>query len=424
MSEQFEGVLTDDTKNVELSPLPVGDIIKPPEFPNYDGELFQGAFQSLYHAYIDTHVWTPEMLMAIGIGTYSFVSKDMKVRTHEKADCFALNSYILAVGESDLTAKSQALSEIKKMMRAVDTDFDPLSNVQSLEGLLKALNENDDDTKRFCLFDEGAVVFENTRRQGTKNLFSGLNELWLCPKTYATARAAGTDKVEDPYICCWGNIPTKLISSVFRHEDMIGGSLNRWLPFYIQPKQKTERYPHAVTEHYSQWINALKGAASSLNPRIFTFTEDTDDARFSWYENLRTKAIKTGEQIGESRFHTHAVKIAGIFALAENPATDNSVKEHHWQSALEVVRYLSECGEYLFRNVGSSRIGELENEILEILAEHENEMTLTRLREKTRGKFDSEERERLLGLLEFNKQIVRFSEKTKGRPKVIIRRVS
>ena len=54
----------------------------------------------------------------------------------------------------------------------------------------------------------------------------------------------------------------------------------------------------------------------------------------------KSDAIKSGEQIGESRFHTHAVKFTGIFALAENPPTKNDVVKHHWETALRGVRYL------------------------------------------------------------------------------------
>ena len=166
----------------------------------------------------------------------------------------------------------------------------------------------------------------------------------VCERTMNTPFAnklySGTDKVEHPYVCCWGNIPTKLISAVFRHEDMIGGSLNRWLPFYIQPKVKTERYPHAESD-YNAWVNTLFAARATLDSRTFTFTKEADDTRFEWFEKLRSDAIKSGEQIGESRFHTHAVKFTGIFALAENPPTKNDVEKHHWETALRVVRYLT-----------------------------------------------------------------------------------
>ena len=410
--------------SLDLSPLDVSTDNVLPQFPDYEGELFIGSFKKLYDAYADTHVWSPEMLMAMGIGAMSFAARNVRVRTHEKADdVHHLNSYILAVGESDLTAKSQALKEVKKFMYHIEPEFDPLSNVQSIEGLLKALNEDEDTSEKYCLFDESAVVFENTRRQGTKNLFSGLNEIWLCPQTYATGRAAGTDKVENPYVCCWGNIPTKLISAVFRHEDMIGGSLNRWLPFFIQPKGETIRYPHAVSEEYNHWVQSLNAARNALDIRTFTFTEEADDSRFNWFKNLRETAIKKGEQKGESRFHTHAVKIAGIFALAENTPSNNNVELHHWKAALAVVRYLTKCSEYLFRNVGATRLGELENELLDILNQNNNEMTLNELTRKTQ-QFDRDERERILSLLEQDKHILRFTEKTKGRPRIKIRRIS
>ena len=409
-------------EDLDLSPLPVTDVVTTPAFPDYEGELFLGSFAALYRAYADSHVWSPEMLMAMGIGVISFISRGVMVKTHERANAMALNSFILAVGESDLTAKSEALNEIRKIMYTVNHDFDPVSNVQSIEGLLTALNEKD-EAERYCLFDEGSVVFENTRRTGTKNLFAGLNELWLCPQTYATARAAGVSKVERPYVCTWANIPTKLIASVFRHEDMIGGSLNRWLPFFISPKIKTERYPYAEIRFYDVWIKELYRIADSSRARTLTFTEEADDARFEWFEGLRAEAIKSGEQIGESRFHTHAVKVAGIFALAENDLIDDAVKLHQWEAALTVVRYLSDCSEYLFRNVGATRIGELENELLDVLSQHGNEMSLNALTKRTR-RFDREERSKLLDLLETNKQIIKFTERTKGRPKVMVRRIS
>ena len=78
-----------------------------------------------------------------------------------------------------------------------------------------------------------------------------------------------------------------------------------------------------------------------------------------------------------------------------------------------MVRYLSGCAEYLFRNVGASRIGELENELLEVLSQHGNEMALTELTKKTR-RFDADERGRLLDIMEGNRQIVRFNEQTGG----------
>lgn len=417
------------TDELDLSPLPIEENILP-KFPE-DKDIFIEGFEALYEAYAKTHVWSPEMLMAMGIGAVSFVGRHSNVRTHEKSPTYPLSSYILAVGESDLTAKSQAISEIKKWLSQTEEVFQPLSNVQSIEGVLKALNislQDDDyeEATRYCLFDEGSIVFENTRRSGTKNLLAGLNELWLCPSNYATGRAGGPahdiEYIEHPYLCCWGNIPTKLIASVFRMDDMIGGSLNRWMPFFIQPKRETMRYPHAENKMYDTWIKILKAIIG--HSRSLMFTEEADDARFKWFDKLRGKAIDENKQTGETRYHTQAVRIAALFALAGNDPNDNNVHIQHWETALTIVQYLHNCAEFLYKNIGATRLGETENEIMDVLNKHGNQMTLNDLSMKTR-RFDADERNRILDILEKDARVMRYKKKSeKGRPLIMIRRIT
>ena len=152
------------------------------------------------------------------------------------------------------------------------------------------------------------------------------------------------------------------------------------------------------------------------------FTTEADDARFQWYDTLRQNAIKGGTQTGESRFHTHAVKLSGLFALADNPIDNDTVTIEHWETALGVIRYLFQCYEYLFRNVGSTRLGDIENKILDMLNRSGNEMTLTELGRKVRGT-DSTERERVIEALEKHGVVIRFREETNGRYTTKIRRV-
>ena len=408
---------------LNLSALPTTES-NHPEFPDTQGDLFLGTFQFLYNAYAETHIWSPEMIMAMGLGTISHLAgRETTVRTHDDANAENLNTYILAVGESDLTGKSAALSEIRKFISHCDYDFSPISNVLSLEGIVGAMTGEGNPAWQYCLFDESSVLFTNARREGTKNLLSGLNELWLCPPTYRTAKADLDSTLTQPYLNCWGNIPTLLIPSVFRQEDMIAGTLNRWLPFYISPKIETVRHPHAIADLYDAWIQYLKSVFDHETSRAFIFNQEADDARFDWYDKLRRNAIQKGIQTGESRFHTHAVKIAGIFALADNAVSDNEVKITHWDAAIGVTRYLADCYDYLFKSVGATRMSEIEIRILEILNDNGNEMTLSALNRKTQS-FDIVERDKVLDLLEKNAIILRYKQKSKGRPSVLIRRVS
>ena len=96
----------------------------------------------------------------------------------------------------------------------------------------------------------------------------------------------------------------------------------------------------------------------------------------------------------------------------------------HWEASLTIVQYLHKCSEYLYRNIGATRLGEAENEIMDVLNRHGNEMTLSTLADKTR-QFDADERSRVLDILEKNAQILRYKEKSKGgRPYVMVRRIT
>lgn len=91
---------------------------------------------------------------------------------------------------------------------------------------------------------------------------------------------------------------------------------------------------------------------------------------------------------------------------------------------MDIVRYLHNCSEYLYRNIGATRLGEAENEILDVLNRYGNEMKLSTLTQKTR-QFDVDERTRILDILEKNGQILGYKEKSKGgRSYVMVRRIT
>ena len=88
------------------------------------------------------------------------------------------------------------------------------------------------------------------------------------------------------------------------------------------------------SDFYDMWIKRLKSVYSAYGTdRRLIFETEADDARFNWYDTLRQNAIKGGTQTGESRFHTHAVKLSGLFALADNPIDNDNVTIEHWETA-------------------------------------------------------------------------------------------
>ena len=428
---------------VENDPkMPVDTEIQAPVFPDLGGEHFPGVLQDLYKAYSQTHVLTAPAIMAMGIGAVGHCAgRRVIVKTSEvSSENIFLNTYTLLIGRSDLTAKSETREELNGILKHVYRgDFSPVSDVQSIEGIVRAMeNEQEeyDDTgdfntrkgylegsRMFVMLDEIATLFANARRDGTKNLLSAINKFWRCPADERVARAKGEQIVKYPVLNLWGNITPDQVLEYLVGLDMTGGTINRFMTWFISPKVETIRHPHPVVEYYDQVVQRLQSIADSRQQRTLIFTEEADDARFDWYKNQRETHLQSEDDKGETRFHTTAVKIAGIFALADNSEYDNTVKPCHWKDALAVTRYLIECYNFSFRDVGASQLSKLEHKILEVLNANGNEITLTYLRRKTQT-VDTKTRHECLESLEQSGQIQTYEEATSGRKRKMIRRIA
>ena len=420
--------------------LPVDTSIQAPVFPDYEGEHFTGAFEHLYRAYVDTHALPVASIMAMGIGALGYCAgRRILVKTDERIQHPKfLNTYTLLIGRSDVTAKSETQNELDMMLKLVDDDFFNVSDVQSIEGILRVMEQEYEDyghgdfyykrrgypegARVYVMLDEVATLFSNARRDGTKNLLHGINKLWKCPEHEKIARAKGRQLVKYPCLSVWGNITPDQVAEHLADSDISGGIINRWMPFFVQPKRETVRHPHAIVDHYSNWILRLKELYAGGEHRTLLFSEEADDARFLWQKETREALIKDDDNTGETRFHDTAIKIAGVFALADNRVDENMVELHHWTNALAVTRYLIECYNYAFRQVGSSPMSKLEHRILDILNQNGNEIALTALRDKTRN-VDNKTRHEVLKSLQDGGQVQTWDEATTGRPRKMVRRI-
>ena len=239
--------------------LPVDTSIQPPIFPDYEGKHFTGAFEHLYRAYADTHALPVASIMAMGIGAVGFCAgRRILVKTDERINHPKfLNTYTLLIGRSDVTAKSETQNELDMMLKSVDPDFFNVSDVQSIEGILRVMEQEyeaykggeayyfrhgyAEGTRMYVMLDEVATLFSNARRDGTKNLLYGVNKLWKCPKHEQIARAKGSQLVKYPCLSAWGNITPDQVAEYLADSDITGGVINRWMPFFVQPKWETVR---------------------------------------------------------------------------------------------------------------------------------------------------------------------------------------
>ena len=430
---------------VENDPvMPVDTEIQAPVFPDSEGEHFPGVFQDLYQAYAHSHVLTAPAIMAMGIAAFGHAAgRRVIVKASEvSSEKVFLNTYTLLIGRSDLTAKSDTREELNAILKLVyHREFYPVTDVQSIEGIIRAMETEQDKHKdenpgidfynrkgylegsrMFVMLDEIATLFANARREGTKNLLSAINKFWKCPTEERVARAKAEQIVKYPVLSVWGNITPEQVVEYLQGLDMTGGTINRFMPFFITPKVETIRHPHPVVEYYTRVVQCLQIIADSRQQRTMIFSTEADDARFDWFSKQRAEHLASEDDKGETRFHTTAVKIAGIFALADNPEHDDTVQIHHWNDALAVTRYLIESYNFSFREVGSSKLSKLEHKILEVLNSNGNDMTLTDLSKNTRT-VDTKTRLEVIESLQQSGQVQTYAETTSGRKKMYIKRI-
>ena len=430
---------------VEHDPvMPVDTEIQAPVFPDSEGEHFPGVFQDLYQAYAHSHVLTAPAIMAMGIAAVGHAAgRRVIIKSSEQSsEKVFLNTYTLLIGRSDLTAKSDTREELNALLKLVyHREFYPVTDVQSIEGIIRAMETEQDKHKdenpgtdfydrkgyfegsrMFVMLDEIATLFANARREGTKNLLSAINKFWKCPAVERVARAKCEQIVEYPVLSVWGNITPEQVVEYLQGLDMTGGTINRFMPFFITPKVETIRHPHPVVEDYTRVVQCLQIIADSRQQRTLIFSTEADDARFDWFSKQRAEHLASEDDKGETRFHTTAVKIAGIFALADNSESEDIVELHHWNDALAVTRYLIESYNFSFRDVGSSKLSKLEHKILEVLNSNGNDMTLTDLSKNTRT-VDTKTRLEVIESLQQSGQVQTYAETTSGRKKLFIKRI-
>ena len=436
-----------DTKKTAVKSMPVlavDDSMQVPMFPDTEGEHFPGIFRDLYQAFAHSHVMTAPAIMAMGLALVGYtVGRRVIVKTSElTSDVVFLNTYTLLIGRSDLTAKSDTREQLNRLLHWVCHEkFYPISDVQSIEGVIRSMEVEEAEYKEnnsgsdfytrkgypegsrlFVILDEIATLFANARREGTKNLLSAINKFWKCPAVERVARAKGEQIVEYPVLSVWGNITPDQVVEYLTGLDMTGGTINRFMPFYVSPKVETVRHPHPIIEHYDFVVKGLQEIADNREQRTLVFTEEADDARFEWFKAQREQQLQNEDDRGETRFHTTAVKIAGLFAVGENGLYDHSVKLSHWNDALAVTRYLIECYNYSFKQVGVSELSKIEHKILEVLNENGNEVALSELTRKTRTT-DTKTRLDVLDSLQTSGEIQTYDENTGGRSRKMIRRI-
>lgn len=302
------------------------------------------------------------------------------------------NEFLLIVGRSAKARKGTGLSEARALMRELDptwAKFRVKSGLSSGEGLIHQIR--DEIRKLEPIKDKGRVTgyqevvvdagvtdkrlllveeeFSRVLKMGKRedNTTSDVIRLaWDSHDLQVTAKKAG-EEASDPHVSIIGQITREEFGAVVSPTDLSNGLLNRFLFCAVN---RSKLLPVQVKgpdpAQLGEIVEELKAVIDEAKNRPYQL-HMTSDASQLWAEFYRQLPDRDG-LIGNvtARAEAHIIRIAMIYAVSEGIA---DIDVRHLEAAIAVWTYCEASVEWVFQREAESDAKNLDEPLLEALAE-------------------------------------------------------
>ena len=400
--------------------------INHPVFPD---DVFYGNFQYLYDAYLGkgSYVLDAPFVMAMGLSAVGVLSGKMRyiVAYEESKDILFPNMYSLIVGSSTYAAKSTTRKHLIRLIdnafmdANVNNDVQLLTSVVSKAGLLEALDtEGDvdcfDGVTALLHFDELKAMFASMRRDYATDVQSLFNSLWECP--IREQNTAKTNKIDAfyPVMNIFGCSTLEWLNAAVIQDDLGGGFMNRFMPFYSDGLEKYISKPDINKKSYNLFIHKLKALTDKpFNCRAEKYVLN-DEAWQTW-DNYAAQKYEAGKRqdnnTGTRRSPHHALKIALALHIITEPQ-QYKIGFECINTALSITEYLDAVGTFLYSEIVSTPSAKLEQRILSLLNRKNNSLPKPSIQNSLKDAGYREVGEAINGLIQNN---ILYVNKESGR---------
>ena len=389
-------------------PIPVGQSMKRPEFPDTAGELFIGNLQNFYEAYVSTNPFPASYLMplaltqlSVAIGRRACVSVNTE---QQKRRRLYANTYSALVGHSFVAGKTDVLNTLYDDILDFslnDMIDDPMRElmfmptVNSGEGLINYIRTDgekgsptwegglEEGRQVVILADELKQVFTNAQRSSTLNIITYLNRLYNCPRLENMQTLTNPAKAHFPVVNILGSLTYDCLSASITASEILNGFVNRFMFWDYEWVDTMRNVRDPLAEPHELWIRKLKGLRAMEGVRNFILAAPVWEQYYDRLDAIRRNVFDNPEDLyanSTSRACVHALKIALLMSVVNNKYNDNVVSEQTWNAAWAVAEYLSKVKAYLFKSVASNELSKQEQKFLENLENLGNECSRTELR--------------------------------------------
>jgi hypothetical protein len=294
--------------------------------------------------------------------------------------------YVMLVGDSAKAGKGDSWSRVRTLLQLVDPTWTPVTGVQTGEGLINALVDDEPEEestviqgekvqhvrkgsrrdRRYLVFEAefGRALHVSSRPGST--LRDIYRELWDTGSSQKIT-AGVQQKVSDATVSLVGHITKPELERDFDPVDLLAGFGNRFLFCFTQRTKTLSSAPSISQEKLHQFSEPLAQAleyAQVAAPENYKFTKSAQSRWDSLSYELTRKDLSPIIDALTARARPIVRRLAVIFAVVD---MDTRIDLCHLEAANAIWDYSRQTVEYIFGNY----IGDKDaNYVFQLLAEN------------------------------------------------------
>ena len=423
-----------------------------PEFP-------PSAWRGIFNDFREAHYKTTEAPQAFLFGAMSAVVGALMGR-----QCWIRygvqtypNMYLALIGETAKSHKSTAASKAESLLKLVDPSALCYQNLATAEGfidILVPLHEDDEETEHerhnagistdelspkfnaqltrirektleyegfrlLAYIDEFSSLLKKATRESSSGLIEAITLAYNCPTKLDNPTRVSPLRAPNPTVSILTTTTVGRLMKNLLKEDTEGGFANRFTYFYGTSTEEIDWPEPEDTSKLNAVVVKLKQARLRWQNTEFFLL---DSARALWKQFYhKWKVTRDGDTIDSvtSRLPTNAVKLAMQFALLENDTPE--IKAEQLQAAIDIANYWYEVIKILFGGYGKTETQIFEQQVLDALSN--GGKSRNELYDVFSRNIDAKQLNSALDNLSKMEKITQFREKTRGRPRVMYKKV-
>ena len=243
---------------------------------------------------------------------------------------------------------------------------------ERLDGMLRNSDEKE-GFRGLAIIDEMASLFKKAGKAGSEGLLQKLAEFYDNKPRIINPSSKDPTRALNPCLSLTGATTISWLEGNIQAGDITGGIGRRFVYFVDQGEMTDIPLTKPADEGMLTVVkDIVKGLRKEIaqGTRALAYDADAEKVYSEWYYEQRQRQRDEENEILKSTgegIHVHVQKSAIIFALLQNTAEENLIKDREVSHAILLAEYLRECQQYLFTSLATNIQEKIDQQVLDAL---------------------------------------------------------